>query len=492
MSFTKLEIAKHNTAKDCWIIIEGKVYDVTSFLSDHPGGKRVVLRYAGKDATAEFNALHNPDVLMTYASQVKLVGAVSDDKKIVCKPKTGFGEDIPYAEPYWYNDFKSPYYNETHIAFRKKVREFVNKELMPYCHEWDEAGTYPPELHKKAYDAGIYGAVWPVEFGGTPPKGFDPFHDLILIDELSRCAAGGVLWACFFSFGISLPPILTVGSQYLKDRVARDVITGKKIMSLAVTEPYAGSDVASLRTTARREGDFFIVNGEKKFITSGTKATYFTVAVRTGGKGMKGVSLLLMEAGMPGFTIRRQKTQGWWISGTSYLTFEDVKVPVKNLIGKENDGFRPIMHNFNHERFVFAAMSNRYARICLEDSIKYARQRKTFGKRLIDHQVIRHKIAEMARLVETTHAMLEQLAYQMKVGASQRKLGGPLALIKVQATKTMEFCAREGSQILGGASYIRGGVGERIERLYREVRVNAIAGGSEEILMDLAMRQAKL
>jgi len=169
-----------------------------------------------------------------------------------------------------------------------------------------------------------------------------------------------------------------------------------------------------------------------------------------------------------------------------------VKISTAYLIGKENEGFLPIMNNFNHERFVFAAMSNRYARVCLEEGIKYARVRKTFGKRLIDHQVIRHKIAEMARHVESTHALLEQTAYQMATGVNWRLLGGPIALLKVQATKTYEICAREASQILGGNSCLRGGIGDKVERLYREVRVNAIAGGSEEVLLDLAMRQAKL
>jgi acyl-CoA dehydrogenase len=263
-------------------------------------------------------------------------------------------------------------------------------------------------------------------------------------------------------------------------------------MSLAVTEPYGGSDVAGLQCTAVRVGDHYIVNGEKKFITSGNKATYFTTAVRTGGAGAKGVSLLLLEKGMPGLSVRRQKTMGWWISNTAYMTFNNVKVPVENLIGQENQGFTAIMHNFNHERFVLGATANRYARVMLEDAIRYARLRKTFGKRLIDHDVIRHKIAEMATKVETTHAYAEQLAYQMKMGVADRALGGPIALFKVTATKTMEYVAREAAQILGGASYIRGGNGHRIERLYRETRVNAIGGGSEEILLGLAMRQAKL
>lgn len=416
-------------------------------------------------------------------------------------PKSGaeaaFGDLIPYGDPYWYQGVqKSPYYNESHIAFRKKIREFVDKEIRPYVHEWDEAGTYPPELHEKAYAAGIYGSMWPKEFGGTPPEKCDAFHDLILVDELSRCASGGLLWAVFFTFGISLPPVLNVGSQYVKDLCARDVITGKKIMALAVTEPYAGSDVANLLTTAEKitenGEEFYVINGLKKFISGGMKADWFTVAVRTGGKGMGGVSLLLVDAKTAGIKRTRIKTSGWWISTTTLIAFEDVKVPAKNLIGKENSGFSSIMSNFNHERFVFAAMSNRYARVCLEEAIKYARTRKTFGKRLIDHQVIRHKCAEMARQIESTHALLEQCAYQMSNGVHDMKLGGLFALTKVQATKTLDFCARESSQIFGGASCVRGGPGQMVERLYREVRANAIAGGSEEVLLDLAMRQAKL
>lgn len=155
-----------------------------------------------------------------------------------------FGDGIAFADPLWYDSaYKSPYYNDSHREFRARVRAFVDKEVLPYIHEWDEAGTYPPELHEKAYAAGIYAAMWPAEYGGTPPKHVDGFHDLILIDELSRCAGGGILWACFFTFGIALPPILNAGSQYVKDLCARDVITGKKIMALAVTEPTHGSEL---------------------------------------------------------------------------------------------------------------------------------------------------------------------------------------------------------------------------------------------------------
>jgi len=403
-----------------------------------------------------------------------------------------FGSKIPFAEPYWYRTFASPYYNDSHRAFRAKVREFIDKEITPYCHEWDEAGTYPKELHKKAYETGIHGAMWPVEYGGTPPEGCDAFHDLILVDELCRCGSGGLLWSLFFAFGIALPPVLNHGTKELKDEVARDVISGKKIMSLAVTEPYAGSDVAGLQTTAVKDGDYYIVNGLKKFITGGTRASYFTTAVRTGGPGMRGVSVLVIPAELEGVRPTRMKTQGWWMSSTALVAFDNVRVPARYLVGKEGEGFKYIMSNFNHERFLLAAMANRYARVCLEDAIKYGRMRKTFGKRLMDHQVLRHKVAEMARHVESCHAMLEQVAYQMKSGVEDRHLAGMIAMTKVACTKTMALCATEATQIMGGAACIRGGPGERVERLFREVRINAIGGGSEEILMDLVCKQAKL
>lgn len=184
---------------------------------------------------------------------------------------------------------------------------------------------------------------------------------------------------------------------------------------------------------------------------------------------------------------------GVWSSGTTYITFTDVKVPVANLVGKENQGFKYVMMNFNHERWMLAAQANRFARVCLEESVKYAGKRRTFGKKLFEHPVIRAKIAEMARLVESTHALLEQVTFQMNSMGPQEamiRLGGDTALLKVQSTKTFEFCAREAAQIFGGASYVRGGQGEKIERLYRDVRAYAIPGGSEEIMMDLAVRQS--
>merc|ERR1712166_1346748 len=357
--------------------------------------------------------------------------------------------NMAFEDPQW-----GPHYKQTHLDFRKLCRDFVDKEMMPFVDEWDLSGTYPPELHKKAYDAGLYGSMWPKEYGGTPPKDADAFHDLIYNDELSRAGTGGVLASAFFSFSIGLPPIINHGSDFLKDLIVRDIVTGKKIMALAISEPFAGSDDENI-------------------------------------KGAKAISMLAVPTDLPGIKTRRLNTQGWKSSNTAYITFDDVKVPCTHLIGQESQGFKYVMWNFNHERWALAAQASRMARICLSQAAEYSQQRKTFNKRLGDHQVIRHKIADMARLCDATHAMLEAVTYRM-TQESVQDLGGPIALLKVQSTKTMETCAREASQIFGGNSYLLEGRGSTVERIYREVRVMAIGGGSEEIMYDLAMRQAKL
>jgi len=397
---------------------------------------------------------------------------------------------LSFEDPQYLSGNALPFYKATHYEFQKKVRAFVDKEIMPFVDKWDEAGTYPMELHTKAYEAGIYGSMWPKEYGGTPPENLDAFCDFIYNDELARCASGGILASAFFSFAIGLPPILNVGSQYLKDLVARDVITGKKILSLAITEPTGGSDVAQIKTTAVKDGDDYIINGEKYFITGGMKSDFYTAGVRTGGPGMGGLSLFLIERNRPGIITSRMKTQGWWASNTAYVIFKNVRVPSKNIIGKLNGGFMPIMENFNHERWALAVQTNRFSRICAAEAAKYARTRTTFGKKLAEHQVIRHKIAEMVRKIDATEAMCENICVAWNQG--NHNMAGYIALAKVQATKTCEFCAREASQVFGGRSYIRGGRAGKVERIYREVRVAAIGGGSEEILLDLWTRQAKL
>lgn len=409
-----------------------------------------------------------------------------------------FGDGNPFSDPAWYQAYNSPYYNETHKQVRKQFRDFTEEHLMGNVHEWDEAGVIPKEVYMAAGKEGALalciGRPWPKQYIGECPWGFEPdyFHELVMYDELSRTGSGGFLWGVAGGTTIGLPPIYNHASEEVKQRVVPACLRGEKVCCLAITEPTAGSDVANLRTSAKLEGDHYILNGEKKWITNGIFADYFTVACRTGGPGMKGISLLLVEKTMPGVTTRKMKCSGVWSSGTTYITFEDVKVPIGNLLGKENKGFQYIMSNFNHERFGICAMTNRFSRVCLEEAVKFANKRKTFGKTLVQHPVIRWKIAEMARLIEATHHWLEWVTYQMNTMGKLEagvKLGGQTALLKVQCTKVFEYCAREAAQIFGGLSYTRGGQGEKVERLNREVRAMAVPGGSEEIMLDLGVRQ---
>lgn len=409
-----------------------------------------------------------------------------------------FGDGNPFGDPAWYQAYNSPYYNESHKQLRKQFREFVDEKLMPNIHEWDEAGAIPKEIYKAAGDSGALGICvgrpWPKQYRECP-WGFEPdwFHELVMYDELSRTGSGGFLWGVAGGTTIGLPPVYHHGTEEVKQRVMPGCLSGDKVCCLAITEPTAGSDVANLKTTAKLEGDHYILNGEKKWITNGIFADFFTVACRTGGPGMGGISLLLVEKDMPGLKTRKMKCSGVWSSGTTYITFDDVKVPKSNLLGKENKGFQYIMSNFNHERFGICAMTNRFSRVCLEESLKFANKRKTFGKTLIQHPVIRWKIGEMARHVEATHGWLEWVTYQLNTMSKQEatiKLGGHTALLKVQCTKVLEYCARESAQVFGGLSYTRGGQGEKVERLNREVRAMAVPGGSEEIMLDLGVKQS--
>lgn len=414
-------------------------------------------------------------------------------KQVTGKKKTPaatepYGDQLSFCEPQWYQGFASPYYRKSHMEFRDTVRKFVAAEISPNVDEWIKKGErYPNELHLKAYRAGINGLLFPVEYGGTRPADFDAFHELVLWDELSRAGGGGVLGQLSID-SMALPPIIHYGSKYLKDLILRPVIEGRKHVSLMISEPTAGSDVAAIRTTATREGNFFRVNGTKKWITGAHvdgMIGYTTAVVME-----KGISLLFVPRDLPGLTVRKMETMFDTTHGTNFVTMEDVMVPVENIIGEEGQGLIMIMTNFNHERFVIAVGVLRSSRMCYSEAIHEALTRKTFGKRLIEHQIIRFKLAEMARQIEALQAYVESIAYQFSQGVKDRNLGSQCALLKVQATKTFEYCAREAVQIFGGSGLVKEGRGAFVERLYREVRGVAIPGGSEEILLDLAIREA--
>ncbi len=378
----------------------------------------------------------------------------------------------------------SPFMNEDHAAWRQTLRKWVEKEIMPFASEWDEAEAFPEELYKKAADVGLLRMGYPEQYGGIQ-EGLDQFHGIVTSEELARVGAGGIN-ASLMVHGIGLPPIINIGSEEMKERIAPDVLNGDKHIALGITEPSGGSDVANIQTRAEDKGDHYLVNGSKMFITGGMRADYITTAVRTGGPGTKGISLLLIETDREGVSRTPLKKMGWWASDTAAIYFDDVKVPKENIIGTENNGFIGIMLNFNSERLGMAAGANAMARVCMEDAAAWARERTTFGKRLADHQVIRHKIADMYQRIQATQAYLEICAWRVMQGETPV---ADLSMLKVQATTTMEFCAREAMQILGGNGYLRG---SRVERIYREVRVNAIGGGSEEIMRDLTARQLGL
>ncbi|GGC69761.1 acyl-CoA dehydrogenase family protein [Undibacterium terreum] len=378
------------------------------------------------------------------------------------------------------------YYSPAHEDFRQMLRRFVDKEIAPFVNDWDEAASFPRELYQEAAAVGLLGLGFPEQYGGAPDV--DAFYHLIASEELARAGSGGVI-ASLMSHSIGAPPLMYAGSEALKRRILPDVIAGKKISALAITEPGGGSDVAALKTTAVLDGHEYVVNGEKTFITSGMRADYFTVAVRTNPdiRGAGGISLLLIERDRVGFSRIELKKMGWWASDTAQLHFNNCRVPAANLIGVEGQGFRTIMRNFNTERFGMAAGAYGFAKVCYEDALAWSRERQTFGQRLLEHQVVRHKLVEMATQISTTRALLEDTAYRMSEPEQQgNELVAQICMLKNVATRTMQFCADAAVQTLGGMGFMRG---TRVERIYREVKVNMIGGGAEEIMKDLIARQ---
>lgn len=377
----------------------------------------------------------------------------------------------------------SPYYTSEHESFRDQMRRFVEREISPHVNEWDEAGEVPRELYTKAAQAGVLGLGYPEEYGGVPIP--DSFYKTIMMEELARAGSGGVV-AALGSLGIGLPPILAVGSPEQKQRFAPPVLAGEKICALAITEPSGGSDVANLKTTAKLNGDHYLVNGSKTFITSGMRADVMTVAVRTGEAGLGGVSLLVVEGDTPGLSRTPLRKMGWWASDTATLYFKDSPVPVANRLGPENAGFIAIMKNFNSERLGLTAQAWAFGKVCLEESMAYARERVTFGKPLIKSQVIRHKLVDMAMRLNGVKAYLDELTWRCDQGEMPI---AELCMLKNLATTTLEFVANEAMQIFGGAGYMRD---TKVERIYRETKVLTIGGGSLEIMKDLAARQMGL
>ncbi|KAL2823612.1 acyl-CoA dehydrogenase/oxidase [Aspergillus cavernicola] len=409
-----------------------------------------------------------------------------------------FGSCTPFAEPAWYNALASPYYTDSHRVLRKYVREYVEANVEPYADQWEEDGLVPTEDSLNFIRAGLVFQDLPPRYRNgiplpcnVPYEEWDIFHFIVLHFELAKTHAG-VCVGLSGSSAIGAPPIVHFGTEEQKQRWLPGILTGDITFCLGATEPTGGSDLSGLKTTAVKDasGRFYIVNGNKKWITGAAKATHMTTAVRTGGGGLGGISVLVIETNSPGVTMHKIKNSGHNAANSQWVTLENVRVPAENLIGEENTGFATLMTNFNRERLIMAVNANSQARICLKDAYEYAQDRHTFGKPLISHQIIRAKLATIARYVEAHWAWIEQLAYHVKVNKGAiDDLSARIALAKVQGGRLLELANREAQQIFGGAGCQRGGVGSRVEQISRDLRVVVVGGGSEEILTDLAMRQ---
>ncbi|CDS04548.1 hypothetical protein LRAMOSA07195 [Lichtheimia ramosa] len=497
-TFTRDEVARHSSEGDLWIVIDGEVWDMSMFVDMHPGGVSPIMQYAGKDATDAFYGLHRQEVLRKYARYK--IGTIEGEKPQIEFREPGSLSKVPYAESSAWMGFKSPYFKETHFKFRTAVRKIMD-ELAPEAREFEVNGERPSnEFMEKMGACGLLACnIGPGRYlrefnvqlpGGVAPEEYDYFHEMIVHEEMARWGTRGTDDGVIGGMTIALPTVLNFGSPELKKKIVPEVLSGRKRMALAITEPYAGSDVANLQTTATRtpDGKHFIVNGVKKWITTGCWADYFSVAVRT----EKGLSMLLIERS-EGLETKPIKTSYSPSAGTAYVSMDNVKVPVENLLGKEGAGFLVILSNFNHERWVMLTGSSMGARLAVEECFKWAMQRKVFGKRLIDQPVIRAKLAKMIASVESAHSWIENITYQMchmNYREQSEKLAGPIALCKYQVTRMLHEVADESVQIFGGRGITQTGMGRNIELLNRTYKFSAILGGSEEIMADLGVRQA--
>jgi len=369
---------------------------------------------------------------------------------------------------------------EHHEALRATAAEFVRREVVPHLQEWEDAGEIPRALHRAAGDLGLIGAAFPEDVGGG---GGDLVDSVVLQEAMFHAGASSGLMAGLFTAGIALPHIAASGNADLVDRFVRPTLAGDAIGSLAITEPEGGSDVARLRTTAVRDGDHYVVNGAKTFITSGVRADFVTTAVRTGGPGHGGISLLVVEKGTPGFTVSRSlRKMGWHCSDTAELAFVDARVPVANLVGAEGSGFGQIAEQFVVERIALAVHGYGIAARSLDLAAAYARERETFGRPLAAHQSVQHTLVEMRRQVEVARTYARHVAARHAAG---ELVVAEACLAKQTAVECAAYVCDRAVQLFGGTGYMHG---TEVERHYRDARLLPIGGGADEVLRDLTAK----
>ncbi|WP_280308049.1 acyl-CoA dehydrogenase family protein [Nocardia abscessus] len=365
---------------------------------------------------------------------------------------------------------------------RTTVRGFVEREILPYLDGWERAGEIPRELHKRAGALGLLGVQFPESVGGSGGDGVDA---MIVCEEMHQAGASGGLFASLFTCGISVPHIIASGNAEQIERWVKPTLAGAKIGSLAITEPGGGSDVGHLTTTARRDGDHYIVNGAKTYITSGVRADFVVTAVRTGGPGSGGISLLIVDKDTPGFTVSRKLDKmGWLASDTAELSYVDVRVPVENLVGPENSGFFQIAGAFVSERVGLAVQAYSSAQRCLDLTLEWVRNRETFGRPLISRQAVQNTVTEMARRIDVARVYTRDVVQRSAEGETD--LIAEVCFAKNTAVEAGEWVANQAVQLFGGLGYMRE---SEIERQYRDMRILGIGGGTTEILTGLAAKR---
>jgi acyl-CoA dehydrogenase len=377
------------------------------------------------------------------------------------------------------------YFTDEHRAFREMVRRFVRAEMAPYVDTWEAANGFPRNLYRKCGALGLLGLGHAEEYGGSPSA--DIFHLLILTEELVISGLCGGLAATLMTAYIATPPIRHLGTPEQQRHFLPKTISGEWVAALGITEPGAGSDVAGIRTRAARDGDFYVVNGAKTFITCATEANYVTTAVRTGADGHRGISLLVVPTETPGFSVvRKLDKMGWRCSDTAELSFEECRVPVTNLLGRANEGFKAIMANFQTERLMLATMASASAELALQQAVEYAKTRHAFGGPLSDKQVIQHKLASMATQVDVAREYVRRVAYRFKHGDDCTT---EVSMAKNFAYEVAAHVIDDAVQIHGGSGFMTGTV---VERLYRDNRVLGIGGGAMEIMNEIIAKRMGL
>lgn len=365
---------------------------------------------------------------------------------------------------------------------RKTVRSFVERQILPNLDEWERDGELPRTLHREAAELGLLGAGFPESVGG---EGGDLVDAVLICEEFHQAGASGGVFASLFTSGIALPHLAAAGDPEQIEKWVRPTLRGELIGSLAITEPGGGSDVGHLRTTAVRDGDQFVVNGSKTFITSAVRADFVVTAVRTGGPGASGVSLLVIEKGTPGFEVARKLDKmGWRASDTAELSFADARVPAANLVGVENSGFAQIAQAFLTERIALAAQAYASAQRCLDLTLAWVRDRETFGRPLISRQSVQNTVTEMARRTDVARVYTRALVERSLV--SNEDFIAEVCFAKNTAVEAGEWVANQAVQLFGGLGYMRE---SEVERQYRDMRILGIGGGTTEILTGLAAKR---